>query len=243
MTSDCTIDPAIEARGIIKRFGSRKSLDGVDLTVARGSMLVLFGPNGAGKSTLLKILATLSLPTRGSLSILGVDALKEPGDVRGRLGYVSHQPMLYGDLTARENLDIFARLYGVENREAKIDELLEVVELTHRQHDTVRTFSRGMTQRVSIARALINDPELVFLDEPYSGLDPHAVYILDELLERVREDRTFVMVSHDLERGISLATDLMILAQGRVVYHEPRDCSGELTFRQIYHDVVGESGR
>ena len=147
--------------------------------------------------------------------------------------------MLYPDLTAEENLLLYAQLYGVENPQERVDELLAAVGLAHRKLDLVRTFSRGMTQRVSIARALVHDPEVVFLDEPYSGLDPHAVEIFDELIGSVRGDRTFVMVSHDLAKGFSMCTHALVLARGRIVAFSPKDELDYDEFAQLYHDTVG----
>lgn len=230
---------AVEARGLVKRFGAHRGLDGVDLAVPAGAFLSIFGPNGAGKTTLLRILALLSRPTRGSLSVLGVDALEEPDALRARIGLISHRSMLYGDLTARENLEFFSSLYGGAPDRARIDELLRVVELDHRRTDCVRTFSRGMQQRLSIARALVNDPELVLLDEPYSGLDPHAAELFDQLIDRVRDGRTFIMVSHDLEKGLSLCTHALILARGRAVVCAERAGVDAAAFRDLYLATVG----
>ena len=157
------VGPAVEAHGLVKQFGDRRALDGVDLALPRGSFLSIFGPNGAGKTTLLRQLALLARPTRGELYILGVDALEKPDVLRSRIGLISHKSMLYGDLTAHENLEFFASLYG-EPDQARIDELLRLVELDHRRNDPVRTYSRGMQQRLSIARALVNDPDQVLLD-------------------------------------------------------------------------------
>lgn len=232
---------AIEARGLVKQFGARRALDGVDLALPQGAFLSIFGPNGAGKTTLLRELALLTRPSRGSLRMLDIDALEEPDALRSRIGLISHKSMLYGDLTAQENLAFFASLYGVTGAPAqeRIDELLRLVELDHRRNDCVRTFSRGMQQRLSIARALINDPDLVLLDEPYSGLDPHAAELFDRLLERVREGRTFVMVSHDLDKGYDLCTHALILAQGRVVVCANKDLIDREAFRELYLATVG----
>jgi len=232
---------AIEARGLVKQFGARRALDGVDLELPQGAFLSIFGPNGAGKTTLLRELALLTRPSRGSLHMLGIDALEEPDALRSRIGLISHKSMLYGDLTAQENLAFFASLYGVTGAPAqeRIDELLRLVELDHRRNDCVRTFSRGMQQRLSIARALINDPDLVLFDEPYSGLDPHAAELFDRLLERVREGRTFVMVSHDLDKGYDLCTHALILAQGRVVVCANKDLIDREAFRELYLATVG----
>jgi len=155
---------------------------------------------------------------------------------------ISHAPMLYPDLTAEENLLFYAQLYGVEDPQARVSELLEAVGLSHRRLDPVRTFSRGMTQRVSIARALVHDPRVVFLDEPYSGLDPHAADIFDQLIESARadrEDRAFIMVSHDLAKGFSMCTHALVLARGRVVTYAPKEELDFDEFSQLYRDTVG----
>lgn len=236
---DAAVSPsAVEARSLSKVFGERKALDGVSFSLPAGAFLSIFGPNGAGKTTLLRILATLSRPTGGSLSMLGADALEEPGELRARIGLISHKPMVYGDLSASENLEFFSSLYGGPDR-GRIRELLRLVELDHRRNDPARTFSRGMTQRLSIARALVNDPDIVLLDEPYSGLDPHAMQLFDELIERVRENRTFVMVSHDLDKGLSLCTHALVLARGRVVSFQERSAIDEADFRRLYLSTVG----
>ncbi len=233
-----TVPAAVEARGLAKVFGERRALDGVSFALPAGSFLSIFGPNGAGKTTLLRILATLSRPTSGTLSVLGADALEEPGALRARIGLISHKPMVYGDLSAQENLEFFASLYGPVDK-GRIRGLLELVELDHRRNDAARTFSRGMTQRLSIARALVNDPDLVLLDEPYSGLDPHAMQLFDELIERVRPGRTFVMVSHDLDKGFSLCTHALILARGKVVAFDERGSFDAEEFRRLYLSTVG----
>ncbi len=179
----------------------------MDIDLPRGAFLSIFGPNGAGKTTLLRELALLARPTSGSLRMLGVDALEEPDALRPRIGLISHASMVYGDLTAQENLEFFASLYGVTGAAARerIDELLRLVERDHRRNDCARTFSRGMQQRLSIARALVNAPEIVLLDEPYSGLDPHAAELFDGIIGRVWGGRSFAMVSHDLEKGYDLS--------------------------------------
>lgn len=230
---------AVEAHGLVKQFGNRRGLDGVDLSVPTGAFLSIFGPNGAGKTTLLRELALLARPTRGSLSILGIDALEEPDALRSRIGLISHKSMLYGDLTAAENLEFFSSLYGGEPDRRRIDELLQLVELDHRRNDCVRTFSRGMQQRLSIARALVNDPELVLLDEPYSGLDPHAAELFDNLISRVRDGRTFIMVSHDLEKGYDMCTHALILARGKVVVCARKADIDRAAFRDLYLATVG----
>lgn len=230
---------AIEVRNLTKAFGARKALDNVSFELPEGAFLSIFGPNGAGKTTLLRVLSTLARPSAGDVRINGIDLRDKPDEVRGLIGLISHQPMLYPDLTAEENLLLFAELYEVENPQQRVHELLDAVGLLHRRLDLVRTFSRGMTQRVSIARALVHDPSVVFLDEPYSGLDPHAVEVFDGLIEAVRGDRTFVMVSHDLAKGFDLCTHALVLARGRVVSFARKDDLDFNDFSQLYRRTVG----
>lgn len=230
---------AVEAKGIVKSFGSRKALDKVSFELPTDAFLSIFGPNGAGKTTLLRTLATLSKSTKGTASVFGFDTVEDADEVRSRIGFISHNPMLYPDLTAEENLTFFAELYGIENPKARITELLHSVELDHRRLDLARTFSRGMTQRLSIARALLHDPNLIFLDEPYSGLDPHAVEILDSLIAQIRDGHTFVMVSHDLQKGFDHCSHALILAKGRIVLFDEKENLEFDSFSQIYRDTVG----
>ena len=187
----------------------------------------------------MRTLATLSRATSGTALVAGFDAKEEPDKVREHIGLISHNPMLYPDLTAMENLMFTAQLYGVVNAEERVRELLRAVELDHRRFDVVRTFSRGMTQRLSIARALMNDPDVVFLDEPYAGLDPHAVEIFDGLIEQLRDGRTFIMVSHDLQKGFDVCTHALVLARGRVVSYAPKEDIDFEQFRQLYRETVG----
>ena len=230
---------AIETKKLSKVFGNRKAVDNVTISVPKGAFLSIFGPNGAGKTTLLRMLSTLSRATSGTATLMGVDLREEPDRARDHIGLISHNSMLYPDLTAEQNLMIYARLYGVVEPEARVLDLLEAVELKHRRLDVVRTFSRGMTQRLSIARALVHDPDVVFLDEPYSGLDPHAVEIFDELIERQREGRTFVMVSHDLQKGFAMCTHALVLAKGRVVAFDEKGAFDFDEFSALYRSTVG----
>ena len=230
---------AVEVHNLSKAFGTRKALDGVSFELPEGAFLSIFGPNGAGKTTLLRVLSTLARPTAGSASICGIDLKEDSDEVRGLIGMISHASMLYPDLTAEENLVLYGKLYGVADPQARASELLEAVGLSHRRLDQVRTFSRGMTQRVSIARALVHDPRIVFLDEPYSGLDPHAVDIFDELIASVRGDRTFIMVSYDLAKGFSMCTHALVLARGRVVAFAPKEELVYDEFAALYRSIVG----
>jgi len=230
---------ALEVRDLTRAFGVRKALDGVDLELPVGAFLSIFGPNGAGKTTLVKVLTTLLNPTSGAARVLGYDVVADAVELRTHIGLISHNPLLYPDLTAEENLLFFADMYGVEKPHVRVSELLEAVELDHRKLDLTRTFSRGMLQRLSIARALLHRPEVIFLDEPYSGLDPHAMDILDGLIAQIRDAHTFVMISHDLDKGLELCSHALILAKGRVVLYEPREAIDDASFRQTYRSTVG----
>jgi len=229
----------IETQGLSKTFGARKALIDISLQLPEGAFLSIFGPNGAGKTTLLKLLSTLMQPTSGSAHVLGFDLKSQTEMIRENIGFISHRSMLYLDLTAEDNLMFAARLYGVEKPEKRVAEMLSTVELTARRHDPVRAFSRGMTQRLSIARALIHDPRLVFLDEPYSGLDPHAVDILDGLLSSIRDGRSFIMVSHDLRKGFDLSSHILMLAKGRLMLFEQKSALDFAYFATQYRQTVG----
>jgi heme exporter protein A len=205
----------IIVKKLIKRFGLKNILRGLDFSVAPGEFVALLGPNGAGKTTFLRILATLSRPSMGYVKVAGHQLPKEAAQVRARLGVVSHMPLLYPDLTAEENLRFYAQMYGIANYQSRISEVLEMVGLENRRKDLVRTFSRGMQQRLAIGRAVIHDPEVMLFDEPYTGLDQDASEMLDEVLRSVAaEGRTVVMTSHDLARAEDLATRFDILSRG-----------------------------
>jgi len=231
--------PALEVRELTRAFGVRKALDNVSFDLPARAFLSIFGPNGAGKTTLVKVLTTLLNPTSGTARVLGLDVVADAVEMRGRIGLISHNPLLYPDLTAEENLLFFSEMYGISEPEERVRELLEAVELDHRRLDLTRTFSRGMLQRLSIARALLHRPEVLFLDEPYSGLDPHAVDILDGLIAQIRDQHTFVMISHDLDKGLELCSHALILARGKVVLFEPREAVDETVFRDTYRATVG----
>lgn len=237
MASSAT--PAIDVRHVSKSFGSRHALDDISFQLPAGSFLSIFGPNGAGKTTLLRIISTLARPTRGDVYIEGIKATEHPERVRAHIGLISHQSMLYDDLTAAENLMIAARLYGVENPEKRVSQMLDAVELSHRSMDVVRTFSCGMTQRISIARALIADPDVVLLDEPYAGLDPHAVDVFDQLIAKVRHNRTFIMVSHDMDKGLAVCSHVLVMARGRRAAFAKKDEIDRVKFASFYSEIVG----
>ena len=231
--------PALEVEGLTRIFGPRKALDGVGFELPAGAFLSIFGPNGAGKTTLLRTLTTLQNPSSGTAKVLGLDVVGDAVELRSRIGLISHNALLYPDLSAEENLLFFSEMYGIEDPAGRVKELLDSVELLHRRFDLVRTFSRGMLQRLSIARALLHHPDVLFLDEPYSGLDPHAMDILDHLIAQVRTQHTFVMVSHDLAKGLELCSHALILAKGRVVRFDEKADIDDEKFAAEYRSIVG----
>jgi len=204
----------IEVEGLERRYGDRVALSGVSFTLDEGQTLVVLGPNGAGKTTLLRVLATLLRPHSGSVAVLGASLPGEAWKVRGRVGYLGHEPALYRSLTARENLLFSARLHGVAD--GRVDELLDRVGLARRGNDRVDEFSRGMKQRVAAARAVLHDPELLLLDEPLSAVDPGAADLLEPLIGRA-SGRTRVVVTHDVEHGTREADQVLRLRAGRQV--------------------------
>lgn len=205
----------IEVHKLVKRFGLKTVLRGMDFQVKQGEFVALLGPNGAGKTTFLRILASLSRPSMGGVIIAGYRLPDQAAAVRRRLGVVSHQPLLYGDLTAEENLRFYGRMYGVQDLGNRVAEVLELVGLTTRRRDLVRTYSRGMQQRLAIGRAVLHDPDVMLFDEPHTGLDQDASAMLDTVLREVAaKGRTVVMTSHDLARAADLASRFDIISRG-----------------------------
>jgi heme exporter protein A len=224
---------------LTKQFGPLLALRGIDLDIRPGEFVTIVGPNGAGKTTLLRILATLSRPTQGHVSIAGHTLPKGADDARRQIGLLSHQPLLYGDLTAEENLRFFGKMYDVPQLEARILELLDRVELLDRRQDRARTFSRGMQQRLAIARALLHDPAVVLLDEPFTGLDPRSSDRLEEMLHVLRDgQRTVIMTIHDLERGWAMCDRALVLARGKIVYQARTADVDVATFRSEFKRVT-----
>lgn len=205
----------IEVRGLVKAFGLKPVLKKLEFNVERGEFVAVVGPNGAGKTTLLRILAALARPTAGEVRVGGMRLPAQAGAVRRMLGVVSHQPLVYGDLTAEENLRFYAQLYGLERVDQRVSQVLELVGLARRARDLVRSFSRGMQQRLAIGRGILHGPEILLFDEPHTGLDPEAGDMLDGLLREVAgQGRTVVMTSHDLTRAANLAGRVDILSGG-----------------------------
>lgn len=231
----------IHVKKLVKRFGVKPVLRGMDFAVEEGEFVALLGPNGAGKTTFLRILASLSRPTMGSVSIAGYTLPGQAAAVRHRLGVVSHLPLLYGDLTAEENLRFYARMYTVERADKRIAEVLEMVGLAARRRDLVRTFSRGMQQRLAIGRAVLHDPEVVLFDEPHTGLDQDACQMLDTVLREVAaRNRTVVMTSHDLSRVADLASRFDVLSRGVIAASVQRTQMDPNHLLAFYRQAVAE---
>ena len=235
--------PAIEARQVRKHFGHAVALKGVDFTLPQGEFLTLFGPNGAGKTTLVRIFATLARPNSGEIRLFGQVLSEGSSDLRRRIGVVSHKSFLYGALTASQNLLFYARMFDLADPHRSVEEILERVGLTHRMHDAVGTFSRGLEQRCAIARALIHDPDLLLFDEPFTGLDPDAADQLVGLLHQLHDSsRTVLLTSHDLDRGAEMADQIAILASGRLVYQARRDEFSGADLASLYRTAT-QKGR
>jgi heme exporter protein A len=223
--------PAVALRELGRAYGERVALAGVTLELARGATLAVFGANGAGKTTLLRVLATLLRPHAGEACVLGRSLPREGWAVRGRIGLLAHDPLLYRDLTARENLRFHSRLHGVAAERA--GELLEAVGMARRADEPVRTLSRGMAQRIAICRTVLHSPELLLLDEPLANLDPGAAGLVAPLIGR-ESGVARVLISHDLEDGIAEADVVLGLRAGRPALLEKASAVGPDALRELY---------
>lgn len=225
----------IDVRGVEQTYAGKPVLRGVDLQVAAGEFVALFGANGAGKTTLLRMLATLARPARGRVVLGGFDLAVDPQALRAVVGFVGHHTMLYPELTAFENLQFYASLYGVEPARARCDALLEQVGLQRQRAERVRYFSRGMQQRLAIARAILHSPRVLLLDEPHSGLDQIAAAQLDALLHaEAASGRSVLLVTHDVQRGIALADRVLGLDRGRVVLERAAGAVSATELAELY---------
>ena len=222
---------AIELHDLGRAYGERVALSGVTLTLPAGRTLAVFGANGAGKTTLLRILATLLRPHRGEARVLGRSLPGEGWAVRGRVGLLGHDPLLYRDLSARENLRFHARLHGAPAE--RIEALLDAVGMARRADEPVHTLSRGMTQRVAVCRAVLHEPELLLLDEPLANLDPGAAAAVEPLIGP-GSGVTRVVISHDVAHGLAEADLVLGLRGGRQVLLAPRAETGEAAVRELY---------
>jgi heme exporter protein A len=229
----------IEVKQLVKRFGIKTVLRGLDFHVQTGEFVALLGPNGAGKTTFLRILASLSRPSLGQVKVAGFTLPAQSAAVRQRLGVVSHMPLLYGDLTADENLQFYGRMYNIPALKGRITDVLDLVGLASRRYDMVRTFSRGMQQRLAIGRAVLHDPDVMLFDEPYTGLDQDASEMLDGVLKNVAAaGRTVVMTSHDLARAEDLATRFDILSRGVIAASSTRAELGNGNLLTFYKQAL-----
>ncbi len=230
----------IKVVNLVKSFGTQTALRGINLAVEEGDFLTLFGPNGAGKTTLIRILAGISRPTTGKVLLNNIELSPSWSDARRHIGLVSHHSYLYPDLTAEENLRFYGRMYDVPNLMERIRELVDSVGLLPRLHDPVRDYSRGMQQRLSIARALLHDPLLLLLDEPYTGLDQAASNNLRDVLTATTQNgRTVLMTTHNLERGLSQCNRVVIVNKGRIVLNEARHALRTEEWQKAYLENVG----
>jgi heme exporter protein A len=229
----------VRLEGVTKRFGHVWALRGIDLELRRGRCLSIFGPNGAGKTTLLRVLATLTQPSAGTVTIAGYNAIRDAEQVRPLLGMLGHRTFLYGHLTGYENLQFYARLFGVTPVAERVMDMLHAVGLEEHAQQLVRTYSRGMQQRLAIARAMLHHPPLLLLDEPYTGLDRQAAARLQDLLLQFHAaDHTIILSTHDLRLGLLLSDDVVIQCRGRIVYRGLAADVDTSTFEQLYFDYV-----
>lgn len=229
----------IKALGISKTIGRKTILQNIDLHIRSGEFVTVFGPNGAGKSSLLKILTLISKPSKGQVFIDGKNASGNPEEVRKMIGVISHQTFLNENLTAKENLIFYGRMYGVADLNNRIYDVLSEVGLEFSLNEPVRTFSRGMQQRLAIARAILHDPSVLFLDEPYTGLDPHAIQILNNVLANLNaSNRTVFLITHNFEEGVTLSDRILFVVKGRIVYDGKKTSLNRDELKNLYLSKV-----
>ncbi|HDM36563.1 MAG TPA: ABC transporter ATP-binding protein [Candidatus Syntrophoarchaeum butanivorans] len=231
---------AISIKNLCKQFGNVKALDSVSIEIPRGLSFALLGPNGAGKTTLVKIIATIMRPTSGDVTVDGHDIMREKEKVKAKIGLISHQTFLYEDLSAEENLIFFKNLYHLDDGEKRVEKALKIVKLFPRRYDEVRTFSRGMKQRLSIARALLHDPPILILDEPTSGLDLPGRRDFYEMIRRFKDEgRTVIITTHDVNEVRLIADAIGVLSSGKLLF-SGRIESIEHDLEDLLIDLMGE---
>jgi heme exporter protein A len=231
---------AIEVRGLTKTYGPQVVLRNLDLDLPWGDFLIVFGPNGSGKTTLIKVLATITSPAEGEVRVAGFDLKRNPTAIRRNIGLVTHQPLLYGDLTALENLKFHGRMFAVTHLDERIEKAAGLMGLGPYLGRKVSILSHGMQKRLSLARAILHDPPILLLDEPETGLDQEALEMLGQVMgagERGR--RTVLMATHSLERGLALGNRVAILAGGKIAFHEERALVDEAMFKGTYGRFTG----
>ena len=233
--------PLIAVENVHKRFGRKAVLRGVDLSVREGHVLALLGANGAGKTTLMRIVSGLAKPEHGEIRLGGVTFSNAGHELRRYIGLVGHAPLLYDNLTGIENLRFFARLYDIEQPDQRIEAVLRAVDLWARRRDTVRTYSRGMTQRLAIARSILHNPPVLLLDEPDTGLDQESSDMLHELVRRLgASNRAILLTTHNLDRAVDWADSVSILVGGKIVYNSATSQLDGAQLRHLYADASGE---
>lgn len=238
-TSDSdAASPVLVAESLVRSFSGRRAVDGVDLTLGEGECLALFGPNGAGKTTLLRLLAGLLSPTAGTCCIGGI-VLRHGPAARASVGLISHASMLYAALSARENVEFTARMYGLPDPSAAADVALRTMRVADRGDTPVRALSRGLQQRVSIARAIVHEPRVILCDEPYTGLDAAGSAALTTALEERRASgAALVLVTHNLDEGLALATHAAVMQRGRFARYERRADVDAIGYATEYRELV-----
>lgn len=229
----------IQIDNLSKSYGFNKVLNGIDLHFDKGDFVAIFGPNGAGKTTLIKILTTILKADGGSVSISGLDIRKEVQSIRKIIGLLSHESFLYANLTVFENLKFFARLYGITNYNESIKYKLDTIGLYSKRNEYIRNLSSGMKQRASILRSLVHDPEIVFLDEPFVGLDIEgAEYLLGIFKEFKKENITALVTTHDITLGLKECTKVVVMNKGRIKFNEISDNIEGTDFEGTYKSLI-----
>jgi ABC-type multidrug transport system ATPase subunit len=230
---------AVELKGLRKSFGRMPVLRDLDLDVPWGEVLTILGPNGSGKTTLIKILATLAKPDSGSVHVAGFDSKRSGQNIRRNTGVVTHDTLLYDDLTGYENLKFFARMFGLDNAGDRIMRCAGLMGMTSRLHDRIGTLSHGMKKRFSIARALLHDPLVLILDEPESGLDQEALSMMENVIrDKSNPHRTVIMTTHNFESGMTLGDRMAILSRGRIAFQESLDAVGAEAIKERYFEYT-----
>jgi heme ABC exporter ATP-binding subunit CcmA len=233
--------PMIYIKDLSKSFGRKRILRDMNLEVRKGEFIALFGPNGAGKTTLIKIMATLARPSSGTIEINGYDLNEDSIEIRRSIGVLSHNPLLYDDLTLKENLMFYSRMYGLKKKEKDILGLIKSVGLLHRANDRVGEFSRGMKQRAAVARVVLHNPPVLLLDEPYTGLDFKAWDMLNGMLgEYHKKGKTIFLITHNVDLGYENADRLAVLAQGKVAYDCKKTDLDLVSFKDKYRELLEE---
>ncbi len=229
----------LETKDINKYFDRFKVLSNINIKLEEREFLTIFGANGAGKTTLLKIIAMLLKPNSGVIYFNGIDTQKSSDSVRKSIGFITHNTFLYNDLSAYENLKLYSILYDVKNCEEQINIVMEKVGLLRRSSEPIRNFSKGMHQRLAVARAFLHNPTLLLLDEPYSGLDQKALNVLNQMLKNVHnEGKTAIITTHNIERGMEIADKVVVLNKGSIVFEKNKKQMEISEFKNMYVEIL-----